>query len=231
MAQVDVILLERIERLGQMGDVVAVKPGYARNYLLPQKKALRATEANRRVFEAQRAQLEARNLEQRKEAEQVAKRLDGAKVVLIRQAGESGQLYGSVSARDIAGALTDQGFSVSRDQVAIDKPMKTLGLFPVRIVLHPEVAVEVTVNIARSTDEAEMQEKRGGMITADILEAEERAQEAEDAAKAAEELLEEPSTEDLVAALTEATGGAEEEEQGEADQSGAGEGEEEENKA
>lgn len=231
MAQVDVILLERIERLGQMGDVVAVKPGYARNYLLPQKKALRATEANRRVFEAQRAQLEARNLEQRKEAEQVAKRLDGAKVVLIRQAGESGQLYGSVSARDIAGALTDQGFSVSRDQVAIDKPMKTLGLFPVRIVLHPEVAVEVTVNIARSTDEAEMQEKRGGMITADILEAEERAQEAEDAAKAAEELLEEPSTEDLVAALTEATGGAEEEQEGEADQSGAGEGEEEENKA
>ncbi|MEM7442294.1 MAG: 50S ribosomal protein L9 [Pseudomonadota bacterium] len=170
----EVILLERIERLGQMGDVVRVKPGYARNYLLPKQKALRATKDNLAHFETQRAQLETRNLELRTEAEKVAEKVDGTKIVVIRQAGESGQLYGSVSARDIAESLTADGFSVDKSQVAIDRPIKTLGLFGVRITLHPEVASSVTVNVARSAEEAEMQDQRGGMITADILDAEER---------------------------------------------------------
>lgn len=193
----EVILLERIERLGQMGDVVQVKPGYARNYLLPKRKALRATKDNMAQFESQRVQLETRNLELRKEAEKVSGKIDGVKIVIIRQAGESGQLYGSVSARDIAMSLTEEGFSVDKSQVAIDRPIKTLGLFGVRIGLHPEVFSSVTVNVARSDLEAEMQDQRGGMITADILDAEER--EADRAAAEAvdnAELLEQPAEAD-----------------------------------
>lgn len=173
----EVILLERIERLGQMGDVVAVKPGYARNFLLPQKKALRATDANRAVFETQRAQLETTNLERKTEAEAVSGTMDGTKIVVLRAAGETGQLYGSVSARDVATGLTDAGFTVDRTQIAIARPIKTLGLFDVTVRLHPEVAVTAVVNVARSQEEAEIQAARGGMITAEILEAEELAAE------------------------------------------------------
>ena len=149
----DVILLERIENLGQMGDVVKVRPGFARNYLLPQKKALRASKENREHFERQRAQLEAVNLKRREEAAAVAGRMQNVWVELIRSAGESGQLYGSVSARDIAERLTEAGYTVERQQVQIDRPIKSLGLFEVKIALHPEVAVTVTVNVARSADE------------------------------------------------------------------------------
>jgi large subunit ribosomal protein L9 len=156
---VDVILLERVEHLGQMGQVVKVRPGFARNYLLPQKKALRATKDNLAYFEKQRVQLEAVNLQRRGEAEDVAKKLDGLRVVVIRQAGESGHLYGSVSARDIAEAVCAAGFTIERKQVVLDLPIKTLGLHPVRVVLHPEVSVTVTANIAQSEEEAQMQAK------------------------------------------------------------------------
>ncbi|WP_342237268.1 50S ribosomal protein L9 [Inquilinus sp. OTU3971] len=174
----EIILLERVEKLGQIGDVVKVKPGFARNYLLPQKKALRATKANLAVFEKQRAQIEANNLEAKGEAETVASRMDDVQIVVIRQAGDTGQLYGSVSARDIADALTENGYTVSRGQVAIEHPIKTLGLEKVRIRLHPEVSVIVTVNVARSAEEAEMQRQRGGMVVASVLEEEEAAAEA-----------------------------------------------------
>ena len=153
----DVILLERVENLGQMGQVVKVRPGFARNFLLPQKKAMRATKENLAYFEKQRAQLEAQNLTRKSEAEQVAAKLNGLKVVLIRQAGESGQLYGSVSARDLSDAVTSAGFTIGRGQIVLEKPIKTLGLFPLKVVLHPEVSVQVTVNIAQSSEEAEMQ--------------------------------------------------------------------------
>src|ERR1700756_2970491 len=156
---VDVILLERVEKLGQMGQIVKVKPGFARNYLLPQKKAMRATKENLAYFETQRHQLEASNLNRKTEAEVVAGKLNGLRVVVIRQAGESGQLYGSVSARDIAHAVTEAGFTIERQQVVLDHTIKTLGLHPVRIALHPEVAVSVSVNVAQSPEEAEMQEK------------------------------------------------------------------------
>jgi len=156
---VDVILLERVEKLGQMGQVVKVRPGFARNYLLPQKKALRATKENLAYFEKQRTQLEAQNLARRSEAEEVARKLDGLAVVLIRQAGESGQLYGSVTARDIADGVTAAGFTIARGQVVLDKAIKTLGLYKLRVVLHPEVAVTITVNVAQSPEEAEMQAK------------------------------------------------------------------------
>lgn len=160
----EVILLQRIEKLGQMGDVVKVKPGYARNYLLPKKKALRATPENKARFEQQRAQLEATNLENRKEAEKVAEKADNLSVVLVRQAGESGQLYGSVSARDIADAVTDAGFRVTRQQINLDRPIKTVGLHPIRVDLHPEVSVKVTANVARSAAEAETQAKTGAAV-------------------------------------------------------------------
>lgn len=161
----EVILLERVEKLGQMGQVVKVRPGFARNYLLPQKKALRATKANMAVFEKQKAQLEAANLERKKDAEQVAGKLDGMAVVITRQAGETGVLYGSVVARDVAEVVTAAGVTVERRQVSIEEPIKTLGLFKVRIVLHPEVSVFVTVNVARSQEEAALQAQRGGMVT------------------------------------------------------------------
>ena len=152
-----VILLQRIGRLGQMGDVVNVKDGYARNFLLPQKKALRATEDNKKVFESKRAQLEAQNLEHKKEAEAVSAKLDGQSFVLIRAAGDTGQLYGSVSTRDIADAITAGAFTVDRNQVVLDKPIKALGMTPAKVQLHPEVLCNVTLNIARSQDEADKQ--------------------------------------------------------------------------
>jgi large subunit ribosomal protein L9 len=160
----EVILLERIEKLGQMGDVVNVRSGFARNYLLPQKKAVTANEESRKQFEAKRAQLEAQNLERRKDAEQVAKKLDGLFVVMIRQAGDAGQLYGSVNARDIANAVTEAGFTVERRQINLDQPIKTLGLNPVRVALHPEVFVTVTANVARSAEEAKIQEETGEAV-------------------------------------------------------------------
>jgi large subunit ribosomal protein L9 len=160
----DVILLERVHNLGQIGDVVKVKAGFARNFLLPQRKALRATEASRAKFESQRAQIEASNLEKRGEAEKIRGKIEGLKVVLIRQAGETGQLFGSVNARDIADAVTAAGFTVDRRQVILDRPIKTLGLHPIRVALHPEVIVSVTANVAKSTEEAEAQEKAGGYV-------------------------------------------------------------------
>lgn len=160
----DVILLERVEKLGQLGQVVKVKAGYARNYLLPQKKALRATKDNLAYFEAQKAQLEARNLELKKEAEVVATKVNGLAVVVVRQAAESGVLYGSVTSRDVAEAVTAAGTTIARAQVAIAEPIKTLGLFKVKVVLHPEVFVNVTVNVARSVEEAAVQAARGGMV-------------------------------------------------------------------
>jgi large subunit ribosomal protein L9 len=160
----EVILLERIERLGQMGDVVKVKPGHARNYLLPQKKALRATEENRKHFEAQRAQLEAANLERRQEAEAVAAKMEGLTVVLIRQAGDAGQLYGSVSARDVTDAVTEAGFTIDKTQVKLAPPIKTIGIHDVRVDLHPEVPVTVKANVARSAEEAELQAKTGEAV-------------------------------------------------------------------
>lgn len=153
----EVILLERVAKLGQMGDTVRVKDGYARNYLLPRGKALRATEANKEKFSAQRAQLEATNLERRKDADQIAAKLDGQSFVLIRQAGDTGVLYGSASARDLAEILTAGGFTIARAQIALHQPIKTLGLHQVGVVLHPEVSVNVTVNVARSPEEAERQ--------------------------------------------------------------------------
>ena len=153
----DVILLERIEKLGQMGDLVRVKNGYARNYLLPTGKALRATEANRERFERERVRLEAQNLERRAEAEDIAGRMGGLAVTMVRQAGDAGQLYGSVNGRDVAEAVTAAGFAVSKRQIALDRVIKTLGLHRARVVLHPEVAVAVTVNVARTEEEARSQ--------------------------------------------------------------------------
>ncbi|PSM17122.1 MULTISPECIES: 50S ribosomal protein L9 [Nitratireductor] len=153
----EVILLERIARLGQMGETVKVRDGYARNFLLPQGKALRANEANKKKFESQRVQLEARDLERKSEAEKIAERLDGMSFIIVRAAGETGQLYGSVSPRDIADLLAEEGFSVNRNQVELNQPIKAIGLTNVIIALHPEVEVTVTMNIARSTDEAERQ--------------------------------------------------------------------------
>lgn len=177
----DVILLERIENLGQMGDVVNVRPGYARNFLLPQKKALRASKANMEVFENQRAQLEALNLKRRDEAQAVAGKMDGLSVLMVRQAGEGGHLYGSVSARDIADAIKEAGYTVARSQVSLEQPIKTLGRTQIKVALHPEVAVTVTVVVARSQEEAER----------DAAAAQEQA-EAAQAAIAAEETEAQP---------------------------------------
>jgi large subunit ribosomal protein L9 len=173
-----VILLERVEKLGQIGDEVKVKDGFARNFLLPKKKALRATDKNRAFFETQRAQLEARNLERKGEAEKIAKKLDGQTFVLLRQAGDRGQLYGSVSPRDIADVVSAGGFSIDRTQVPLDKAIKEIGLVQTVIVLHPEVRVTVTINVARTEDEAQRQ-ARGEDVLAERTEAEEAAVEAE----------------------------------------------------
>lgn len=176
----DVILLERVEKLGQMGDVVKVRAGFARNFLLPRKKALRANDENKKIFEAQRAELEARNLDRRKEAEAVARKLDGRSFVIIRQASEAGLLYGSVSTRDIADAAAGEGVKIDRSQVRLDKPLKTLGLSKLRIMLHPEVSATVEVNIARSEDEAERQARgENVLLRADEQPAEEEGRAAE----------------------------------------------------
>ena len=164
----EVILLERIGRLGQIGDVVRVKDGFARNYLLPRHKALRANKANKERFERERAQIEARNLELKTEAGSVAEKLDGQSFVVVRQAGELGQLYGSVSSRDIADLIEAGGFTIARNQVALDAPIKTIGLHKVTITLHPEVSCKVTVNVARSADEAERQARGEEVLTRDV---------------------------------------------------------------
>jgi large subunit ribosomal protein L9 len=181
---IDVILMQRVEKLGQMGQVVKVRPGYARNYLLPQGKAIRASKENLARFERERAELEAQNRKRREEAERIAERVAGLSVVLIRQAGESGSLYGSVTARDIAEACTAAGLSITRDKVLLDQPIKTIGIAQVRVMLHPEVFVQVGVNVARSPEEAEKQ-ARGEDVRAEA-EAEEASLEAELAAELAE---------------------------------------------
>ncbi|NKB48544.1 MAG: 50S ribosomal protein L9 [Alphaproteobacteria bacterium] len=201
----EVILLERIEKLGQMGDIVTVKNGYARNFLLPQKKAMRATGSNRAVFEQQRTHLEADNLQRRQEAESVSTKVDGIDVTIIRQAGDSGQLYGSVSARDIAGAVTDSGVTVARNQIVLNRPIKALGVYETRVDLHPEVSVNITVNIARTDEEAALQLERGGaLLSEDEMEAEAAAaaalaiaDDAEAEVAAAEGLVEEEVVERL----------------------------------
>jgi len=165
----EVILLERIARLGQMGDTVKVKDGFARNFLLPQGKALRANEANKKKFEGQRAQLEARNLERKSEAQAIAEQLDGKSFVVVRSAGETGQLYGSVSTRDISELLTAEGFTVARNQVELNHPIKAIGLTNVAIALHPEVEVTITLNIARTADEAERQARGETLTTAEAI--------------------------------------------------------------
>ncbi len=168
-----VILLERVEKLGRIGETVKVRPGYARNFLLPQQKAVRATAENMKAFEARKAQIEAENANKRIEAETLAAKMAGLTVVVIRQAGESGQLYGSVSARDIADAITAKGFAVGRQQVQVETPAKNLGIYDFRVRLHPEVSVTVKVNIAQSQDEAKAQADRIGGSTTPVTYAEE----------------------------------------------------------
>jgi large subunit ribosomal protein L9 len=179
-----VILLERVEKLGVIGDVVSVKDGFARNFLLPRSKALRANNANLKVFEGQRAQIEARNAEQRAEAEKVGETLDGTSYILIRQAGESGQLYGSVSGRDVSDAINAEGGKVDRSQVILEKPIKTLGVHSVKVRLHAEVTVSVDINIARSQDEADRQ-ARGENVIASAFDEDRQA-----AAEQAQDMLE-----------------------------------------
>jgi large subunit ribosomal protein L9 len=181
-----VILLERVEKLGQMGDEVRVKDGFARNYLLPKKKALRATKGNREYFQTQKTQLEARNLERKSEAQKVAEKLEGKTFMLLRQAGDRGQLYGSVSPRDIADAISAGGFSVGRTQVPLDHAIKSIGLHTLMVVLHPEVRVKVTINVARTEDEAERQ-ARGEDVLAERTEEEAAAEAATNAAALFEE--------------------------------------------
>ena len=193
-----VILLERIGRLGQMGDVVTVKDGFARNFLLPQGKALRATDANRKHFETVRSQLEARNLELKSEAEGVSAKLNGKSFIVIRQAGDTGQLYGSVSTRDIADTVTQGGFSIERRQVMLDRPIKALGVHEVRVQLHGEVEPHITVNVARSPDEAARQ-ARGEDVSRGATEAEEDAEAAHRAAGALFEEGAAPSEEEAAA--------------------------------
>jgi large subunit ribosomal protein L9 len=170
----EIILLERIEKLGTIGDVVTVKDGYARNFLLPNKKALRANDANRKVFEANRERLESENAQRRNEAAKSGEKVDGAEVVLIRASSNSGQLYGSVSVRDIADALKAQGHNLSKSQIILERPIKTIGMFDVKVALHPEVHVIVKANVARSDDEAELQ-SQGVDILAQVAE-EDRAE-------------------------------------------------------
>ena len=181
-----IILLERVENLGQMGDVVNVKPGYARNFLLPRQKALRATKGNVAFFDTQKKVLETENLKKRDEAQKVGTKMDGVKAVIVRQASEAGQLYGSVTARDISDAITAQGFKVSRDQVRMERAYKLLGLYPVKINLHPEVTIEATINIARSVEEAKLQEQKGGALIQQTAAEEKAANLAEKAIKAVE---------------------------------------------
>ena len=187
----EVILLERVEKLGSIGDVVKVKNGFARNYLLPNKKALRANDANRKVFEANRAKIEADNAERRTDAEKAAKGVDGKTVQLIRQASNTGQLYGSVSARDIVEALEGEGAKVTKSQIVLDRPIKNIGVHEVKVALHPEVAVTVKVNVARSPEEADLQ-AQGVDVLAQMFE--------QEAAPAPEELEPEAAATDEAAA-------------------------------
>lgn len=203
----EIILLERVENLGQMGDLVTVKPGYARNFLLPKGKAIRATKENREKFDSDRAQLEADNLAKKSEAEKVAEKMEGLSVTLIRAASEMGQLYGSASSRDIAVAATDAGFTISKSQVDMNTAVKTLGIFPVRVILHPEVAVEIKVNIARSEDEAADQLRLGRAILSDTAERE--REEAAAAAAAAEARMAEMEAEEEETTNSEAPAEAE----------------------
>ncbi len=197
----NVILLERVDNLGQMGDLVSVKPGYARNFLLPQKKALRATKANIAFFETQRKTLEATNLKRKDEAEKLATKLNGLKVTMIRQASESGQMFGSVSSRDIAEAVTEAGFKIERSQVLLNQAFKLIGLTPVTLSLHPEVKVEITLNIARSVEEAKVQEKTGKALIIDPnqRDAPERETRGPKKAKAEEAPAEEAAAEETAA--------------------------------
>ena len=174
----EVILLERIEKLGQMGDVVNVKTGFARNYLLPQNKALRKTKQNLTRFESQRAQLEADNLTRKNEAENIASKLENMNITIIRAAGETGQLYGSVTSRDIAESVTKAGISVNKNQVILNRALKVLGLEPIRISLHPEVSVEITANIARNKEEAEQQLSQGYAVSAVPIEEDQQTEKA-----------------------------------------------------
>ncbi len=193
----DIILLERVEKLGGIGDVVTVKDGYARNFLLPNKKALRANEANRKVFEANRAKIESDNANRRDEAQKASGSVEGKQIVLIRAASQTGQLYGSVSVKDIVDGLAAQDAKVSKSMIVLERPIKTLGVFGVKVVLHPEVTVNVQVNVARSDDEAELQkdginvldqmfEDEQAEIAAEAIEAQVEAEAAADAAEAAE---------------------------------------------
>lgn len=202
-----IILMERVEKLGQMGDEVAVKPGYARNFLLPTGKAVRATDANRAKFEEQRADLEARNLKRKEEAERVNGDLDGMTVVLIRAASDTGQLYGSVTARDIADAVKDAGITVDRNQVVMERPIKTIGIHDFRIKLHPEVTSTININVALSQDEAEAQAERHArgedvVVTDAERDARDAAEEAERqaaaVAEAAAELVDEQTAEKIL---------------------------------
>ena len=196
----EVILLERVSKLGQIGDTVKVKDGFARNFLLPNGKALRATEANKKKFEGMKAQIEAQNLERKQEAEAVAKKVDGKIVVLVRQAGETGQLYGSVSTRDIADALTKDGVSVERRQIVLNAPIKTIGLHVLPVALHPEVEVKITANVARTPDEAERQARGEDLSVSRTDQEEAQAQTKVDAEKFFEETPEELKAEDETAA-------------------------------
>lgn len=207
----EIILLERVRKLGQIGDIVTVKDGYARNFLLPEKKALRSTKANKAYFETQRVGIEARNLEAKSEAEAVATKLEGASAILIRQAGESGNLYGSVSARDIAASLNEQDLKIERSQVVLDHAVKYLGIYTIQIKLHAEVMANISINVARSLAEAEMQTKGLDAKTAeeeldvsveDYFENEEDA-EGVLAADSEEETTEEVAADDAVADETE----------------------------
>jgi large subunit ribosomal protein L9 len=183
-----IILLERVEKLGQMGDLVTVKPGYARNFLLPQGKAMRANKANLERFEAEKAQREADNLERRGEAETEAKKMSGLAISMVRAASEMGQLFGSVTSRDIAEGVTEAGFTIQRSQVVMDKSIKTLGLHDIRVTLHPEVAVTVVVNVARSLDEAETQMKTGVAVTGGVQDVDDEPDAIAEAIAAVEEV-------------------------------------------
>ncbi len=183
-----IILLERVEKLGQMGDLVTVKPGYARNFLLPQGKAMRANKANLERFEAEKAQREADNLQRRGEAETEAKKMSGLAISMVRAASEMGQLFGSVTSRDIAEGVTEAGFTIQRSQVVMDKSIKTLGLHDIRVTLHPEVAVTVVVNVARSLDEAETQLKTGVAVTGGVQDVDDEPDAIAEAIAAVEEV-------------------------------------------
>ena len=210
----EIILLERIENLGLMGDVVSVKPGFARNFLLPQGKALRATDENRRTFDEQRTQLEANNLEGRTEAEAVAKKVEGLSIVLVRQAGEAGQLYGSANARDIADAVSEAGFTVARQQVRLQRPINSIGIHPVRVDLHPEVSVNVITNVARTHEEAEIQARTGKAL----IHADEEETVRPPPAAAKTETKEAEKTEDAAPSESEEETGAGDEEAGKAEE-------------